>query len=1668
MPLANIASTNLNYNDDPRNLIITNDVATGDIIFTSEKHNISPKVLGTLVAEEAASSTDERPRIRIYLTDAEGQELRTIIRRKPAYFIFCATEGSQGPQRVSTADNRADMITETLTYLNSIFNETQAVTSTTIEFGPDDTIDAKRDFTNTTVLFDNGSAHSVNSIKATINANGNIDIVSIDDSGTNVYMSEIRNDKVYINGSLLSTSTQAVVNELNALFTVNPIGLGGTDPEPVFPTLDGVSIVGNTWEMYDPIGDAIYAPNTSAYGRYWSTETIDQPGEHYTVKWHGEGQIMLGLYSVNDGDLAELQTNGDIAGSAGIKWAHALYDYGDYMGPWTVYGSSPGFVYGSGWIGNNENLLRYKTAIQDGLKIGQPVLMKVGIDDNGYAYVSYFDEGVTNDYILLARTSYILPDDDQYGLVLKLKGQSGGISLHEEALRVAVDPVAPTLYYRYIESPDGSFHYPLFSTEEEANHYDLENGGSGTSHTHVYVDEPTYTNWYMPDNGSLMAVSSAPSNTSEITYTEIPTDADSNYVPPQYSNTQVVNENTSVNIQVNPQGSNWTTTVTGLPSPLTFNGVDLIQGVTPYVPEDTSYTVTVIRTNAFGSSTGTLNLSIQDNVSLGDFTGFTEVYGNFVQPNRMVLDFDALVQYDTVLSQGQEMTYSYTQIPPTIGILNTTGQDRVDDFDPAVHTLGQGDHNFAETGKWALRYVSFGGYVGATSTKYALVGWDDNTILPASEGTNVNVEFKLEYANDGYIRLYRNGVLLKTSASTFTGDQTITMAAFDDQAQTDVYIPANLTIATTGAGSTTPPVGFVDPLLEGQMDSTSLVGSDSAVQLTQQLKLNHRYIFPRTWVEANVLPHIGDLNNEVFIGVPNASADWTDVGMSDFDVMFRLKGNGDGSHVSHLRHDTGSSFSQTTVTINSMTNAFYDYALEWDGEDLHIIACNLGDINTQPGINDGGSFSRVTTYSGYGTATGTTGQNLDIVIATDNDAQVNLTTSGLQQIRIPFGARTILVGESSNGNGQFGEVSSEYFDLGGQHAPGIMTFAAPTVNAGYTYNFIYHPSMESTDFIEFRLASDSTTVYNTGVTTFDNTVAGDPAYTDSYKGVTFAIPTDAPPLKIYYYNSYQSGYYDAGRELPISGSTYTAPVTGVTIEGPSANFTGNVINSGSNGWLSLNETLSAGERLVLDSAFLQDLNDALPDYCIFWVGLKSDAWANTDFPLSSFKGGCALRFYNTSDTGNSEPGLRILGYANNSLTSQLYTASLAQASAFLEITNSGNNIRVGYEATSDATLNAASTPYSDWEISAKAQTGDQGYGITSAEVGIYWVAISGNDTGFDITQVDWTGLTEVGVPAAPTTLLTDWNKALDFSGSAERALQVDSGNSFQALKMGGVNNNVAAPTFVGYTSADSNARPWATACVFQVDGNSSNQHIWNLGEGSGSTDDNIYLRLDASRNLYFGWGRTGSLNECQIAFNISTTQWYGVYIAHTGERLGDGHAAGDIADCFDIRVFSSGTNWQLASAQNASTYANWSSLNSSFGARMNRQFTGSFSIGGRDSNRSFHGKIASMVTTTLRLDQPMPSDDEVRKMVIDPRQWLLDYKIGQLYRLPASTSNFTFQMFDSGSAYGTQVWLMGDGPYDAYAQIRNHVHPTIQNIYPLNMISMVSNDIQNVTIPGLT
>ena len=60
--------------------------------------------------------------------------------------------------------------------------------------------------------------------------------------------------------------------------------------------------------------------------------------------------------------------------------------------------------------------------------------------------------------------------------------------------------------------------------------------------------------------------------------------------------------------------------------------------------------------------------------------------------------------------------------------------------------------------------------------------------------------------------------------------------------------------------------------------------------------------------------------------------------------------------------------------------------------------------------------------------------------------------------------------------------------------------------------------------------------------------------------------------------------------------------------------------------------------------------------------------------------------------------------------------------------------------------------------------------------------------------------------------------------------------------------------------------------------------------------------------------------------------------------------------------------------------------------------TGDLCIGGRYTNRNFNGEVASMVITTLRTDDNLPTNAEITAMVKDPMQWIVDYKEGNNFR----------------------------------------------------------------------
>lgn len=322
---------------------------------------------------------------------------------------------------------------------------------------------------------------------------------------------------------------------------------------------------------------------------------------------------------------------------------------------------------------------------------------------------------------------------------------------------------------------------------------------------------------------------------------------------------------------------------------------------------------------------------------------------------------------------------------------------------------------------------------------------------------------------------------------------------------------------------------------------------------------------------------------------------------------------------------------------------------------------------------------------------------------------------------------------------------------------------------------------------------------------------------------------------------------------------------------------------------------------------------------------------------------------------------------------------------------------------------------------------------------------------------------------------TPWTKALNFSGSNEHLKQVTQSTGSCAIRMSGVAQLASANSDLSKTSSDTYSRPWAAAVVFQTPNNNTNQHIWNSGEGAGTNDDNIYLRMTGSNgSLYFGWGREGvGYNECHLgnfggSYNQTTGQWWGLYVGFKGQRFNAADAtAANLVNAFDFRLM--GTNDVTPVFDNVYPVGDAASDWTSTGARMDRTIGGDFTIGGRGSNRSFHGKVASTVVTTLRKGVTMPDDAEVKLMLADPMKWEDDYKDGQLARYGYTGSNFTYGPSNSNSKYATQIWLMGDGTSDSYSNgIRNQVDPSDQNYTKLQLNSMVSNDIETVSITGLT
>ena len=346
------------------------------------------------------------------------------------------------------------------------------------------------------------------------------------------------------------------------------------------------------------------------------------------------------------------------------------------------------------------------------------------------------------------------------------------------------------------------------------------------------------------------------------------------------------------------------------------------------------------------------------------------------------------------------------------------------------------------------------------------------------------------------------------------------------------------------------------------------------------------------------------------------------------------------------------------------------------------------------------------------------------------------------------------------------------------------------------------------------------------------------------------------------------------------------------------------------------------------------------------------------------------------------------------------------------------------------------------------------------------------------TSLSTSGIGEITAPVAPS-ILTSWDKALDFSGSSEY-LKHMSGNATASKNPLGLSSG----TFITknsnplYTATSSSSRPWAATIVFKADGNNSLQTIWNNGEAFYNNGDNFGLEIDANNTLWFYWGQGASTsnnyNKCYVQIGIDTSKWYGVYIAHKGGRLsGNDATSANLGECFDIRVMSSADSFTTISPNRSGSNSggNWQVT----GRRMDKAVNGLYTIGATASyQKRFYGKVASSVITTLKNNSLAPVEAEIKMMITDPIKWQDDYKQGTTFRAADSSSTASVPAVTSVSYnYATQIHLMGDSvgiyPYgnnDAYPDIFNNLRWYTST--KMTMQNMVSNDIENVSIPGLS
>ncbi|MDG2279117.1 MAG: hypothetical protein P8L42_00635, partial [Flavicella sp.] len=276
------------------------------------------------------------------------------------------------------------------------------------------------------------------------------------------------------------------------------------------------------------------------------------------------------------------------------------------------------------------------------------------------------------------------------------------------------------------------------------------------------------------------------------------------------------------------------------------------------------------------------------------------------------------------------------------------------------------------------------------------------------------------------------------------------------------------------------------------------------------------------------------------------------------------------------------------------------------------------------------------------------------------------------------------------------------------------------------------------------------------------------------------------------------------------------------------------------------------------------------------------------------------------------------------------------------------------------------------------------------------------DSGFDIVSLNRTDKKNTYFnTSSKTSSDTKLPKWMAFGAAAftsttpfEYAVDFDGNNDYLVANTNADWNNPLRRSFMSGVAAGSGktangGQPWATSVVFRHTDDGGQSGLWSQTAGTSEHDHNGRLLLAVVNNkltFYLGRHKPGSSwwwwnDKNHISWradtNLVSGKWYAAYVDYNGVRTDD------LATTpFRIRLVD------ISTGAVSTPSGDWYIDDQGYTGTI----TGDFYVGARFVNAGLsHGMIASVVATTLKQGEDLPSDTEIREITLDPLKWLNDY-----------------------------------------------------------------------------